>query len=171
MRAGFDMPPLMLTAEEVEALFVGAALLQRTGDKGLQKAARSATGKIAASLPKGRQTHVPLHVSGWTKIDDTQMPDTLRAHIREGAELRITYVDLSEIESQRSMWPLAIIYFTDAVLLAAWCQLRQNFRHFRVDRITRCEATGVMRPDHCQRLRFEWEQSDPMRDYKIARLD
>ncbi|MFK7939287.1 MAG: helix-turn-helix transcriptional regulator [Roseovarius sp.] len=171
MRAGFDMPPLMLTADEVEALFVGAALLQRTGDTGLQKAARSATGKIAAALPEGRQNPVPLHVSGWTTIDETPMADTLRAHIREGDELQVTYQDLSDTISQRALWPLAMIYFTEAVLLAGWCQLRQEFRHFRVDRITACTPTGITQPETCRRLRHEWEQSDPMRDYKIARLD
>lgn len=171
MRAGFDLPPLMLTAEEVEALFVGAALLQRTGDKGLQKAARSATGKIAACLPEGRHAHVPLHVSGWSMIDELPLSDALRAHIREGAELRISYVDLGGAESQRTLWPLAMIYFTDAVLLAAWCHLRKDFRHFRVDRISACTPTGLLRPDTCQRLRFEWEQSYPMREYKMARLD
>ncbi len=171
MRAGFDLPPLMLTPEEVEALFVGAALLQRTGDAGLQRAARSATGKIAAALPEGRTPHAPLHVSGWTAIEETPLADPLRAHIRNGNELKITYLDLSDVSSQRTVWPLAMIYFTDALLLAAWCSLRQDFRHFRVDRIRECIATGVQNPDKCQRLRFEWERSDPMRDYQMARVD
>ncbi|QGX99808.1 YafY family transcriptional regulator [Roseovarius faecimaris] len=171
MRAGFDLPPLMFTAQEVEALFVGAALLQRTGDAGLQKAARSATGKIAAALPDGRRPHVPHHVSAWTTIAPSPLADTLRDHIRTGAELRITYDALSDQRSTRTILPLAMIYFTDAVLLAAWCGLRQDFRHFRIDRITDCTATGAQYPERCQRLRFDWERSDPMRDYAMAARD
>lgn len=171
MRAGFDLPPLMFTASEVEALFVGAALLQRTGDAGLQKAARSATGKIAAALPGGEPPQVPLHVSAWTTITSSDLADTLRAQIRSGAELQISYDDLSGQRSTRTILPLAMIYFTDAVLLAAWCGLRQDFRHFRIDRIADCTATGDRFPDRCQRLRFDWERSDPMRDYAMARRD
>ena len=168
MRAGFDLPPLMLTSEEVEALFVGAALLQRTGDAGLQKAARSATGKIAAALPDGRAAQIPLHVSGWTTIEETSFADTLRSCIRDGAELRITYDDLSDRRSERTVQPLAMIYFTEAILLAAWCEMRQDFRHFRIDRIASCVPTGVNAPERCRRLRFEWEQSDPMKEYEMA---
>ena len=168
MRSGFDLPPLMFTSDEVEALFVGAALLQRTGDAGLQRAARSATGKIAAALPDGRAPQVPHHVSGWTTIAPSSTADSLRAHIRSGAELQITYDDLSDRRSQRTILPLAMIYFTDAVLLAAWCGLRQDFRHFRIDRIADYTPTGGHYPDRCQRLRFEWERSDPMRDYDMA---
>lgn len=171
MRAGFDLPPLMFTSEEVEALFVGAALLQRTGDAGLQKAARSATGKIAAALPGGQPPQVPLHVSAWTTITPSDLADTLRAHIRSSAELRISYDDLSDLHSTRTILPLAMIYFTDAVLLAAWCDLRQDFRHFRIDRIAECAPTGEHYPDRCQRLRFDWERSDPMRDYAMASRD
>lgn len=171
MRAGFDLPPLMFTSEEVEALFVGAALLQRTGDAGLQKAARSATGKIAAALPGGQPPQVPLHVSAWTTITPNDLADTLRAHIRSSAELQISYDDLSDLHSTRTILPLAMIYFTDAVLLAAWCGLRQDFRHFRIDRIAECAPTGEHYPDRCRRLRFDWERSDPMRDYAMASRD
>lgn len=164
MRAGFDLPPLMLTAEEVEALFVGAALLQRTGDAGLQKAARSATGKIAAALPEGTSADVPLLVSGWTRIPESKTADALRGFIRDSEKVQITYEDLSGNRSERAVLPLAMIYYVDSVLLAAWCTLREDFRHFRVDRISSCIPLGERYPDRCQRLRFEWERSDPIRD-------
>lgn len=172
MRAGFDMPPLMLTSEEVEALFVGAALLQRTGDAGLQQAARSATSKIASALPGGAAPDVPLRVSGWTAITPASISaDTMRAYIREGDELQISYLDLQGARSERMLLPLALIYYVDVVVLAAWCCLRQDFRHFRIDRIVACKPTGQQRPERCRRLRFDWERSDPLRDVCRATPD
>jgi len=165
MRAGFDLPPLMLTTEEVEALFVGAALLQRTGDAGLQRAARSATGKIAAVLPGAKAPDVPLRVSNWTGIPDKgPRADDMRQFIRDSAALSIEYTDLSDTKSTRTVLPLAMIYYVDSVILAAWCELRQAFRHFRIDRINTCAPTGETYPDRCRRLRFEWEREAGTQD-------
>ena len=159
LRAGFDLPPLMLTPEETEALIVGAALLQRTGDAGLERAARSAIGKIAAVVPESAAHEVPLRVSGWTAISDQGMQaDDLRGLIRDGAELEIGYTDLQDRATRRRVLPLALIYYVDVVVLAAWCEMRQAFRHFRIDRITACKATGQISVERCRRLRFEWER-------------
>ena len=158
MRAGFDLPPLMFTAEELEALYVGMALLHRTGDPGLERAARRAGEKIAGALPGSARPEVPLHVSGWNRIPPASVgAELLRRSIRDEAEMQLTYLDLQERRSSRRVKPLALIYYVDAVVLAAWCGLRQDFRHFRIDRIETCVETGAIFAGEGARLREAWE--------------
>ena len=84
MRPGFDLPPLMFTEGEVEAIMVGLALLGRTGDQGLERAAAQAASKISDVLPKEAPKPAALKVSTWTAIPaSTIQPGTLRQHIRE----------------------------------------------------------------------------------------
>lgn len=142
LRAGFDLPPLMFTAEELEALYVGMALLHRTGDAGLERAARRAGEKIASAMP-GKTLQVRLHVSGWNRISqDGVDAEQLRRYIRDEVEIDIAYLDLEQHQSRRAIRPLALIYYIDVVVLIAWCILRQDFRHFRIDRIRECAPTG-----------------------------
>ncbi|QFT97792.1 HTH domain protein [Roseovarius sp. THAF8] len=157
MRAGYDLPPLMFSAEELEALYVGMALLHRTGDPGLERAARRAGEKIATALPGGAP-HVPLRVSGWNRIPrDGVDAEALRAQIRDAVELRIVYVDLQEARTERVIRPVALTYHIDAVVLAAWCALRQGFRSFRIDRIVESVPTGEGFAGEAAALRAAWE--------------
>lgn len=159
MRSGFDLPPLMFTQDEVEAIVVGLALLGRTGDPGLERSANRAATKISDVLPEGAQRTAPLHVSRWNSIPKPNVEaSTLRRFIREEAELRLTYRDLEEHRTTRDIKPLALIYYIDAVLLAAWCELRQAFRHFRIDRIEQCAATGQHFSGLSDSLVRRWEQ-------------
>lgn len=162
LRAGYDLPPLMFTQDEIEAIVVGLALLGRTGDRGLQQAAGNVVAKITQVLPKGAQAAAPLHVSRWNVVPTSAVaPSTLRRFIREEAELRIAYCDLSGGKTVRVIKPLALIYYIDAVLLAAWCDLRQGFRHFRIDRVEDCAPTGILFTGESDDLARRWEaQSD-----------
>ncbi len=158
MRLGFDLPPLMFTQDEVEAVIVGLALLGQTGDIELERAAKSAAAKIANVLPEGARRTAPLHVSRWSNIPKTTVaPSTLRRFIREEAELTITYVDLAGQGTTHDIKPLAILYYVDSVLLAAWCELRQAFRHFRIDRIKHYAATGQHFTGASEKLLKQWE--------------
>ncbi len=160
MRAGFDLPPLMFTQDEVEAIAVGFALLGRIGDPGLEHSASSVTAKISDVLPQRLERRAPLHVSKWNAIP-TPVIDarTLRHLIREAAELKITYLDLQDRRTEREIKPLALVYYIDAVLLVAWCELRQSFRHFRIDRIEQCKPTDVHFSELSDELIEEWERS------------
>lgn len=163
MRGGFDLPPLMFTSDEVEAIVVGLALLGRTGDLGLERAASSAAAKISDVLPENAQRVAPLHVSRWNKIPTAAVqPGTLRRFIREDAELTITYIDLQERRTTRDIKPLALVYYIDAVLLAAWCESRQAFRHFRIDRIETCAPTGQSFSALSENLVKQWEQQNEL---------
>ena len=159
MRSGYDLPPLMFNADEVEAVVVGLALLGRTGDRDLERAASSAAAKIFEVLPDHAQRSVPLQVSRWTRIPDLgdRVAD-LRHAIRDCDELEIAYLDLKDVRTSRNVRPLALIYYVDAVVLAAWCEWRQAFRHFRVDRIEACRRTGRQFADEAGALRRNWEQ-------------
>lgn len=157
--AGFDLPPIMFDQDEVEAIAVGLALLGRTGDPGLERAARSVANKISEVLPDGTRTVTPLHVSSWNAIPEPVVgAQTLRRFVRESAVLRIVYLDLRDQRTERFIKPLAVIYYVDAVLLAAWCELRRGFRHFRIDRIQECSATGNNFKDECTGLLELWQQ-------------
>ena len=102
MRGGFDLPPLMFSRDEVEAIVVGLALVGRAGDPGLERSAARVASKIADVLPDGAERIAPLHVSRWNKIPKSAVaPGALRQFIREAAELSITYLDLTECRTVR----------------------------------------------------------------------
>ncbi len=139
MRDGFDLPPLMFDAEEVEAISVGLALLNRTGDRGLVKAATRVARKIADVVPHqvarqlgGFQSQVSTY--GIKLPSAIEMP-RLRQAIRENTKIRIAYTNSKGVESLRTLMPIVIFYYVEVALLVAWCELRNDFRQFRIDRI------------------------------------
>ncbi|WP_374656001.1 helix-turn-helix transcriptional regulator [Dongia sp.] len=138
MRAGFDLPPLMFSAEEMEAIVVGLSLLGRTGDNALQQAATRVAGKIACVRPEATRA-ATLLASSWHAIPAGPVdPDTIRRAIREEQCLSLTYENAEGLRSARKVRPLALVYYVDSIVLGAWCDLRADFRHFRLDRIQSC---------------------------------
>src|SRR5215470_1593860 len=110
MRRGFDLPPLMFDADEVEAIVVGLALLQRTGDRGLQSAAARVSGKIAEVLPedRGLEDH-PLYVSRWGADSAARIDLAMvRRAIRQEEKLRIAYEGAAASRTERTVKPVAI---------------------------------------------------------------
>ncbi|MBU4531867.1 MAG: YafY family transcriptional regulator [Hoeflea sp.] len=141
MRRGYDLPPLNFDPEEIEALRVGLALLSRTGDSALQRAARRIHEKVEA-------LHGPadwLLVAPWGAPPDDPAKgcvqvSTLRDAIRAERKLRLTYQDEQGCQTVRTVRPLALVYHLECVMLACWCELRAGFRHFRTDRIYGCDV-------------------------------
>lgn len=160
MRPGFDLPPLMFTSEEVEAIIVGLALLGRTGDADLEAAADGAARKIGAVLPaeRGRElSDRPLYASRWHAIPGSRVePRALRRAVREEQKLRLSYADVEGRITERTVLPLAVVYHIESVVLAAWCELRADFRHFRLDRMAGCQPTGERFAGRGPRLREQW---------------
>jgi predicted DNA-binding transcriptional regulator YafY len=160
MRPGFDLPPLMFDAEEVEAIVVGLALLGRTGDRALLLAAQRAASKIGNVLPAAtehRLSEWPLYASSWHAIPGSMVPSSLlRQAIRESIKLQLTYADSLGRETIRIVKPLAMIFYIEVVILAAWCELRSDFRHFRMDRIVACELTDQYFQNEAEALRLRW---------------
>ncbi|HEY6430872.1 MAG TPA: YafY family protein [Acetobacteraceae bacterium] len=138
LRRGYELPPLMFTEEEVEAIAVAVHLLPRIGDPGLAMAARNVLTKLAAVMPDTLRQRLaaPFHVSlrgapAPTGVDLSE----IRAAIREARKMSIEYVDGNGASSQRTIRPVAMEYYVDATLICAWCELRDDYRHFRADRI------------------------------------
>jgi predicted DNA-binding transcriptional regulator YafY len=139
LRRGFDLPPLMFTLEETDAIAIGVRLLRRLRDPKLQKAAESVLAKLATVVPQELQPQLvaaPLYVSEGSAppVDGIDLSQ-LRAAIRETCKLAIAYKDEAGRRTERTIWPIAMAYYVDVTLVGAWCELRADFRHFRVDRI------------------------------------
>ncbi|MEO8714618.1 MAG: YafY family protein [Acetobacteraceae bacterium] len=140
LRPGFDLPPLMFTTEEAEAIAIGARLLHRTGDPDLQAAAERVLSKVTVILPEALRAYLeepPFWVSGHgAQVSDGADLACVRGAIRDGRKLRIAYGDEQGTTTDRTIWPVAIAYYVQATLVYAWCELRSDYRHFRADRIT-----------------------------------
>ena len=161
MRRGFDLPPLMFDAEEVEAIVVGLALLQRTGDRGLLNAAASVGAKIAEVLPPDSSHALgttALQVSTWGAVAPGIDMRALRRAIREERKLRLDYRDPEGRSTKRVVRPIAMVYYVEVAVLAAWCELRRDFRHFRVDRIAACKPLPERFIGEGSGLRTAWEK-------------
>ena len=158
MRPGFDLPPLMFDREEVEAVAVGLQLVNRTGDQDLQTAARRVASKIASVLPELRADELDDGRFVVSAYDTPAVADMglLRSAVRDNRRLAIVYRDERERETERTCLPLAVIYYIEVTVLAAWCELRDDFRHFRADRIVTCHGTGESFADLAPQLRRDW---------------
>ena len=139
---GFDLPPLMFTADELEAMMLGARLVQVQGDKELASAACDAVAKIGAVVPRALR---PVLLDAPLIAPDYQEPpcetvDTgaLRRALRGSLKLELDYIDEKGNRTQRIVWPVALGYLDHKRILVAHCELRDDFRHFRTDRM--CEA-------------------------------
>ncbi|MFY0639112.1 helix-turn-helix transcriptional regulator [Maricaulis maris] len=140
LRPGFDLPPLTFSFEQLDALALGARLVKATGDKDLASAANEALAKIEHALPEShreRLRNVPLFAAF---LDETVRPEAfgpVRNAIANKRKLRVRYQSLADDTTQRVIRPLALTCFGRVWLLSAWCELRNDFRHFRTDRVER----------------------------------
>jgi predicted DNA-binding transcriptional regulator YafY len=160
LRRGFDLPPLMFTIDEVEAIAIGARLVRRVKDATLQEAAARVLAKVAQVLPEPLRAHVAapaIYVSeGNAAAPQGIDPAAVRFAIRENRKLRITYADESGTGTTRCIWPLAMAYYVDVTLIGAWCELRQDFRNFRLERIQSSQLLDERFPAGDGRLMAEW---------------
>lgn len=147
MGHGYDLPPLAFDPSEVEAIAVGLALINRTHDAGLRAAADRAAAKVANSVPQtltGVFNSPSLRTSNWHGIPEATIDLSLvRSSIRDESKLQIEYQDEKQAVTTRTIWPLQLTYFIESQVLAAWCDLRGDIRHFRLDRIKSCDQTGA----------------------------
>lgn len=152
------LPPQMFSRLEVEALVLGLAQVRFMGEAELAKAAEAALGKITASLPERVQRQAIHAVSRSYRFDKRPATALHTALIRQSCwdeqELKITFTDVKGEQTVRAIWPLAIIYFDNALVCLAWCALRQGFRRFDLSRISSAQLTGAnFRPKRVSLLR------------------
>lgn len=136
---GFDLPPIMFTLDEVEALVTGARMVEAWGGAALAGHARSAISKIALALPAARREEIErtrLFAPGFHIPQSAAFGlDVLRRAILERRKIRIEYADSAGTASHRVLHPLAVYFWGTAWTLGAWCESRDDFRNFRLDRI------------------------------------
>ena len=158
---GFDMPPLMLTSDEVEAAVLGAQWVAGRADPALARAARDLIAKIAATVPETMRPHVlePAVVTppAWNNMAEAMDMGLVRAAIRAGRKMTIDYVDEQERATRRVIWPFLAAYRDTTRMLIAWCEMREDFRMFRADRVRAAEFLDDRYPMRPGTLRARWE--------------
>lgn len=160
LHPGYTLPPLMFLPQEIEALVVGMRWVNKRGDPLLQKAAEAALAKITSVLPSAireQLENTSLFIGPAAVLEPGCIDISLiRQAVQQPFKVTLTYCNLQNNQSTRTIWPLALAYFDQVQLLVAWCELRQSFRHFRVDRILSFEPTSVRYPGHRQALLKKW---------------
>jgi len=160
LRSGFFLPPLMFDADELEALVLGARWVRHQGDQSLSEAAERALAKIATATPSDLRDHM-ADMSLWVPAGPQAAgPDLFvqpaREAIRRQCKLRIAYRDEQNAASERVVWPFALAFFQERRVMAAWCELRDAIRHFRIDRIVQAELGEERYPTPRHALLKQW---------------
>jgi predicted DNA-binding transcriptional regulator YafY len=163
---GYHLPPVMLTADEAAALFVGAEMVKQFTDASLTEAMNTAVDKLRAVLPRDRQEHVErlarqtviVGRPGHAAANPAAHPWLLAVQrgVAQRRVLRLDYrAGAGGNQTVREVEPLGVVFYRGAWTLVAWCRLRRDVRHFRVDRIQKLEAQGETVP--------------PRQDFSLAR--
>ena len=158
----YDMPPLMLTPDEIEAVILGAQWVAGHSDKVLSNAARDVVAKIAAVVPENLRPYIiepSVGVKPATEESEESIDTTsLRSAIRNGLKLRLRYRSEAGNETDRTVWPVILGYAETSRLLVAWCELRRSFRHFRTERIIEFEVLDETNGLQHGELRRRWQR-------------
>ena len=158
----FDMPPLMLTPDEIEAAVLGAQWVAGRGDPVLAGAARDLIAKITTAVPERLRPFIAEPAigtrPGWAMAPDGIDIARTRAWIHSGRKIRITYRDEQGETSERTIWPVIVGYFEAVRMLAAWCELREDLRNFRTDRIVAAEFLEERHGCRPGELRTRWKR-------------
>jgi predicted DNA-binding transcriptional regulator YafY len=166
MREGYDLPPLMFTRDEIVALTAGARLIRAWGGLDMARAAEEALVKIGAVLPEAerdRAARVQIHAFQMPELDDATRArlDRIERAVEGRERLDIAYADGEGQTTDRVVRPLGLWFWGKVWTLVAWCELREDFRMFRVDRIAEMTPSGPFRDRPGQRLRDFYTNADP----------
>ncbi|MCB1378361.1 MAG: YafY family transcriptional regulator [Alphaproteobacteria bacterium] len=165
---GYDLPPLMFTPDELEAVMLGLRWVARRGDADLSRAAQDTVAKIGTVLPERLKPFlfdaallVPPH--GRVVADQVDV-SLLRSAIREGRKVGLAYRAEDGSETERVIWPIAVAYFDAQRLIIAWCELRQAFRSFRTDRMLAVAVSDEKYPARRKVLLKQWQDEIAARE-------
>ena len=146
MREGFDLPPLMFTRDEIVALVAGARMVRAFGGAAMARAADEALVKIGAVLPDSEkdriartEIHAPMYV---VSNADREAIDLIERAIEQRTVLSLDYHDEAGRGTMRDARPLGLWFWGKVWTLIAWCELRDDFRTFRIDRIASVAPAG-----------------------------
>ncbi|MGB0969005.1 MAG: helix-turn-helix transcriptional regulator [Halocynthiibacter sp.] len=157
MRDGYDLPPLMFTHKEITALVSGARLIKAWGGAEMAAAAEEALVKINAVLPDRDRVHadaVPIHALSSPELNDDVRTriDRIEAACDGRLRLLLTYGDVEGKETDRIIRPLGLWFWGKVWTIVGWCELREDFRMFRLDRIRGLEEGERFKEERGKRL-------------------
>lgn len=161
LASDYDMPPLMLTRVELEAIVLGAQWVAGRNDPLLSRAANDVLAKIVTAIPehlrpfvKEPSTGVPPRLDVASEAIDASV---LREAIHSRTKLRLDYFDGKGVLTTRTVWPILLGYLDTHRILIAWSELRQAFRHFRTDRIQATKLLDQPISEPRAQLHRRWE--------------
>lgn len=164
---GFFLPEFAFSSDELDALILGLGWVRQRADPALAQGSERALAKILSARNNGPATSGdPPAVTAASVSERVDPPQValLRDAIRRQRKVAISYEDAQGSLSDRTIWPIAIVYFDDVRVLAAWCEHRSAFRHFRVDRVHLRTILEERYPGRRQSLIARWRQQD--RDWR-----
>lgn len=156
IKAGYDLQPLMFSPDEIDALVTGMRMVEAWGGPQLAASSAAALAKITLALPKEKREFVEATVlfAPSFHVDPVhgQRLEAIRQAINRRRKLLLDYVDANDQASKRVVWPLALYFWGGTWLLAAWCELRDDFRTFRLDRVRTLAAVEAYPSQEGRRL-------------------
>lgn len=174
LRKEFHLPPLMFTVAELQALTIGARMVAAWSGEQLGQQARSALSKITAALPQGKQHNIentrlyapivcqPKRQQGATVFDQ------IHRAIQDQHRCQVDYLDAKQARTERYIWPLALYFWGYTWSLGAWCEHRQDFRNFRLDRIQQLSLLDEHYPDQEGKRLADFVRHMQNSDYDIV---
>ncbi len=167
MRSGYDLPPLMFNRAEIAALVAGARMIRSFGGADMALAAEEALTKIEAVLPEALRASaagvaIDAHDAGALSDKDRAMVDRLDRATADHLKVTLVYRDAEGRPSERTVRPLGLWFWGKVWTLIAWCELRDDFRMFRIDRIAAATESAPFRPERDKSLKT-FLQSDACR--------
>lgn len=168
LREGFFLPHFAFTQDELDVLVLGLGWVRERADPTLARCSESALAKILSArrgdAAAGAEPPALLAAAPVSRRDDPPPAAALRDAIRRQRKVAISYEDGHGASSDRIVWPIAIVYFDDVRVLAAWCERRSDYRHFRVDRIRVNAVLEERYPGRRHTLFARWREQD--RDWR-----
>ena len=150
LRRGFDLPPLMFTSDELAALVLGARVVASWGDQELAKSAQKAIERVEAAVPlalRERVNATPMFAPGFhVPPGVVDRLSDLRRAIEERNKAWMSYTDPKGNHTERTIWPLGLFFWGKTWTLTAWCELRDDFRDFRLDRVGEMQVLSDLYP-------------------------
>lgn len=144
LRPGYDLPPMMFGSDEMDAIVLGLQIVVDRGDQALSLAAENVLAKVKAVIPKFLADEMwkssllvphPLE----EEVGFGEHVATIRNAVRNSQKIRIDYADLKDQVTTRTVWPLGLYLFSHLTMICAWCEMRNEFRSFRTERIMQCD--------------------------------
>jgi predicted DNA-binding transcriptional regulator YafY len=171
---GLDMPPLMLTTDEIEAAVLGAQWVINRGDLQLAKAAQDLLSKIESSVPERLRPYIAEPaakvIPAWDRSNDKIDLGLVRNAIHNQRKMLLDYSDAQGRATNRIVWPIMLGYYETTRIICAWCETRKDFRSFRSDRIVSASALEDRFAERPASLRIKWRKAMEA-DWKRRKTD